>query len=154
MRRAARIALAVGISLPALLGAGVGWIYRSWARATFTGIPLDDLGRLLEAHGARAEVHHASETELDAFRAMALKNLETPGDFVLVNYLRDAVAQGTGGHISPLGAYDAESDRFLVMDVAAHKYPPVWMEAALLHASMLTVDKDGGTSRGFVLVSR
>jgi hypothetical protein len=34
---------------------------------------------------------------------------------VIVNYLRMALGQERGGHISPLAAYDAETDRFLAL---------------------------------------
>jgi hypothetical protein len=44
---------------------------------------------------------------------------------VIVNYLRKAIGQEKGGHISPLAAYDAETDRFLILDVSRYKYPPV-----------------------------
>jgi hypothetical protein len=65
-----------------------------------------------------------------------------------------ALGQEIGGHISPLAAYDAKSDRFLVLDVARYKYPPVWVRTADLFGAMNTVDKDNnGKTRGFVLVS-
>jgi Phytochelatin synthase len=35
-----------------------------------------------------------------------------------------AIGQEQGGHISPLAAYDAETDRFLILDVSRYKYPP------------------------------
>ena len=47
-----------------------------------------------------------------------------------MNYLRKAIGQERGGHISPLAAYDAKSDRFLILDVARYKYPPVWVKAS------------------------
>jgi hypothetical protein len=47
-----------------------------------------------------------------------------------VNYQRGALGQKESGHISPLAAYNAASDRFLILDVAAYKYPPVWVICA------------------------
>ena len=52
------------------------------------------------------------------------------GHFVIVNYLRKALGEQTGGHISPLAAYDGKADRFLILDVARYKYPPVWVKTA------------------------
>ena len=75
------------------------------------GMTLDQLGALLALHPARIEVHHAADGGLDAFRASARDYLATPGHFVIVNYLRKALGQKTGGHISPLAAYDAKADR-------------------------------------------
>ena len=58
--------------------------------------------------------------------------LGTEDHYVLVNYLRRAIGQERGGHISPLAAYDADTDRFLILDVSRYKYPPVWVGAAEL----------------------
>ena len=67
-----------------------------------------------------------------------VKNLQEAENFVLVNYLRKAIAQKTGGHISPLAAYNQESDRFLILDVSRYKYPPVWVKAEELWQAMAT----------------
>lgn len=116
------------------------------------GMTLDQLGKLLESYSVKAEVHHAGDLTLDQFRKMVVKNLEEPGNFVLVNYLRKAIGQETGGHISPLAAYNKETDRFLILDVSRYKYPPVWVKASELWQAMATVDSDSGKTRGFVLV--
>lgn len=73
----------------------------------------------------------------------------------MINYLRAAIGQEKGGHISPLAAYDADTDRFLILDVSRYKYPPVWVEAADLFAAMNTEDSDNeNRTRGFVLISK
>ena len=69
------------------------------------GMTLAQLGRLLESYPVKAEVHHVGDLTLEEFRTLSVKNLEQRGNFVLVNYLRKAIAQETGGHISPLAAY-------------------------------------------------
>jgi hypothetical protein len=126
---------------------------RSWLRITFSGMPLDDLGRLLEAHGVRAQVTHAGDSTVEVFRREAIRNLESPGDYLLVNYRRAELGQGRAGHISPLGAYDAATDRFLVLDVTTYKWPPVWVEARALFAAMDTIDSEVELTRGWVTVS-
>ena len=115
---------------------------------------LDQLGALLALHPVSVEVRHAAEGGLDAFRAAARDYLGTKDHFVVVNYLRRALGQERGGHISPLAAYDAATDRFLILDVARYKYPPVWVTAADLFGAMNTTDADNGDrTRGYVLVS-
>ncbi len=75
--------------------------------------------------------------------------------FIVVNYLRKAIGQEAGGHISPLAAYDEDTDRFLILDVSRYKYPPVWVGAEALFAGMNTSDSDNDDrSRGFVIVGR
>ncbi|MDJ1182141.1 phytochelatin synthase family protein [Roseofilum sp. BLCC_M143] len=71
----------------------------------------------------------------------------------MVNYLRKSIDQERGGHISPVAAYHEESDRFLILDVARYKYPPVWVTAEDLWNSTRTVDSVSGKTRGLVLVS-
>jgi hypothetical protein len=119
------------------------------------GMTLDQLGGLLGLHPLTVEVHHAADGGLDAFRAAARDHLAAKDHFVVVNYLRKALGQQTGGHISPLAAYDAKEDRFLILDVARYKYPPVWVRASDLFDAMNTTDAaNGNKTRGYVLVAK
>lgn len=119
------------------------------------GTTLDQLGAILASHGAEVTVRHASDVALEAFRSQAAGYLSQENHFVVVNYLRRQIAQERGGHISPLAAYDAKTDRFLILDVARYKYPPVWVKSADLFAAMNTPDAaNENRSRGFVLVRR
>lgn len=117
------------------------------------GMTLDEFTASLAAHGVGAQATHASDTTLDAFRDTAVAVLGDDDRFIVVNYLRSAIGQEKGGHISPLAAYDADTDRFLILDVSRYKYPPIWVAAADIFAAMDTPDSDnGGRSRGFVVV--
>lgn len=118
------------------------------------GMTIDQLKNLLQSHPAQATVVHASESSLDEFRRAAAANMASPTDFMIVNYDRAGVGMDTMGHISPLGAYDAESDKILLMDVARYKYAPHWVDAASLFRAMSTTDPSSGASRGFVTVTR
>jgi hypothetical protein len=119
------------------------------------GTTLDQLGGLLALHPLTVEVHHAADGGLDTFRAAAREYLATRGHFVIVNYLRKALGQQTGGHISPLAAYDGKEDRFLILDVARYKYPPVWVKASDLFDAMNTTDSaNDNKTRGYVLVAK
>jgi hypothetical protein len=119
------------------------------------GMTLDQIGSFVATYGVTAQVHHASDSSLDQFRKLAREYLSTSDRYVIVNYLRKAIGQERGGHISPLAAYDADTDRFLLLDVARYKYPPVWISATELFNAMNTVDSDNeNRTRGFVLVSR
>ena len=117
------------------------------------GMTLDQLSELLATQPVEVELHHAADATLDAFRSTARDYLGKDGHFVIVNYLRKAIGQEKGGHISPLAAYDAETDRFLILDVSRYKYPPVWVTAAELFNAMNTTDvANENRTRGFVLV--
>ena len=119
------------------------------------GMTLDQIGGILESYPINAEVRHAADSSVDQFRAEASEYLGSPGRFVIVNYLRKAINQERGGHISPLAAYDKDTDRFLILDVARYKYPPVWVATSDLFAAMNTTDSDNNNqTRGYVLISK
>jgi len=118
------------------------------------GMTLDQLGQVLGLHSVDVVVKHAAPGGVDEFRKAAAAYLATKDHFVLINYLRAALGQERGGHISPLGAYDEKADRFLILDVARYKYPPVWVTTADLFDAMNTIDPvNEGKTRGYVLVS-
>ncbi|OUL26371.1 glutathione gamma-glutamylcysteinyltransferase [Nostoc sp. RF31YmG] len=118
------------------------------------GMTLDQLGGLLGSYGVKIAVYHAADISLENFRKLAAENLQQPGNFLIVNYLRKAIGQEKGGHISPLAAYNKQTDRFLILDVSRYKYPPVWVKAEELWKAMATLDQISGKTRGFVVVSK
>ena len=118
------------------------------------GMTLDQIGGILATEPVKAEVHHASDSSVEEFRKLASAYLGEPGHFVIVNYLRKALGEQIGGHISPLAAYDGKADRFLILDVARYKYPPVWVKTVDIFAAMNTPDAaNDNRTRGFVLVT-
>ena len=119
------------------------------------GMTLDDLGGVLATYDLQVTVTHAADSSLDGFRNTAIEAIGDDDRFVLVNYLRSAIGQEKGGHISPLAAYDKETDSFLVLDVSRYKYPPVWVGASALYDAMNTRDSDNGDrTRGYLTVGR
>jgi hypothetical protein len=90
----------------------------------------------------------------DQFRELAATALESKDHYLIVNYSREILGQVGGGHFSPLGAYDRNTDRFLIMDVARYKYPPAWVKATDLWDAMNTDDLDAKAKRGYVVVGR
>lgn len=118
------------------------------------GLTVEQLKGVLEANGAKAAMTLASSSSLDAFRQLASANLARDGDYVLIDFLRSELGQDTGAHWSPLAAYHAGSDRFLVLDVARFRYPPYWAKADDLFRALDTHDPDSGVSRGWLEVSK
>ncbi len=118
----------------------------------FGGMSLPELGGLLAAHDVTVSVHHAEGLSAEAFRAVVERNLASPGDYLLVNYQREVLGQYRVGHISPVAAYDAATDRVLIMDTASHRYPPTWVPLPLLVEAMKTVDGAFDLQRGYVEV--
>lgn len=119
----------------------------------FGGMTLEELTAYLEAHGGAAEMHYADAVAIDEFREIVRENLQDPGNFLLVNYQREVLGQRRVGHISPIGAYDADTDRVLILDTASYNYPPTWVPLTRLHAAMAAVDPSSGKARGFVEIA-
>ncbi len=116
------------------------------------GYQVRQLAEMLRANGVatRLVIVDGGKSE-DEIRSDLIGNLMRPGDYVIVSYLRKAVGQRGGGHISPLGAYDAASDSFLVLDVNPTSAGWVWMPAATLIKGMRTFDTV--EDRGYILIS-
>jgi hypothetical protein len=118
------------------------------------GMTLEQIGGLLASYGVNVKVFHATDSSLENFRNRASENLKQKNNFIIINYLRKEIGQEKGGHISPLAAYNEQTDRFLILDVSRYKYPPVWVKTADLWKAMNTKDSDSGKTRGFVFVSK
>jgi hypothetical protein len=115
------------------------------------GIQLRQLAGMLQAQGLDVQLRILDEKLTDAaIKAELKQNLKTANDYVILNYFRPVLGQKGGGHISPLGAYDAASDSFLVLDVNPNGQQWVWAKADALLASMRT--KDTTENRGYLLV--
>jgi hypothetical protein len=125
---------------------------RSSLQVSLEGMVLDDFRDLLRAHDVLVTTVYATDSDVDAFRSVAKQNLARPGDYLLVNYQLKSLGQGKGGHFSPIAAYHSGSDRMLILDVAGHRYPPVWVPTEALWSAMTWLDRPGDRGRGFVVI--
>jgi hypothetical protein len=135
------------------------------------GLTLAQAQWLLNAQdGVRATCFHAGAPEPGApvegapacaaaddvaqFREAARAALGARDRFVLINFSRGMMSDDgrSGGHFSPLAAYHATTDSFLIMDVARYKYPPFWVDADLLWRAMATTDAVSERPRGYIVI--
>jgi hypothetical protein len=126
---------------------------KSELAVSVAGTTLDELAGILRARGMQVQVVHSDQTDVASFRVAAQATLSEPLTFLVVNYDRRVLGQSGAGHISPVGAFNADADRLLVLDVAARKYPHTWVPVARLWSAMSTVDSDSGRARGYLLVT-
>lgn len=120
---------------------------------------LEEIGCLARRYAGEAvTVVYASDSSCEAFRARAIAAMES-GGVVVCNFKRAELGYASpyAGHFSPLAAYNAATDQFLVMDVARKNWQPVWVPTALLFSGMNTVDKprddaEGTRTRGFFVI--
>lgn len=116
------------------------------------GLQLRQLAQVFEAHRVDVAIRVVDDqAAAETIKREIIQNLDTAGDFVLVNYSRKALGQEGGGHISPLGAYDEHSDSFLIMDVNPNNAPWVWVSADDLIRAMRTFDTV--ENRGYLLIA-
>ncbi len=120
-----------------------------------SGLTLEEMAAMIRTYGVTVDVHHAAPPmDIDGFRAIAAAALADPKARVEINYHRKALGQDGAGHHSPLAAYDATSDRFLILDVARYKLPPVWAPSAEIWAAMASEDSDAKANRGFLVIRK
>lgn len=117
------------------------------------GLTLLQLKGILEAYDVRVDLHYAevqSDDAVAAFRKDLREVLADSARFLVVNFYGKAIGASTNGHISPVAAYDEETDSVLVLDVAGHRNPWYWVPVAHLYGAMHTLD--GNHYRGYLLV--
>lgn len=116
------------------------------------GLQLEQLKALLESNDLKvSKTVVTKDSSIDSIRTQFRKNLAKKSDFILVNYSRKALDQKGGGHISPIGAYDAVSDSVLILDVNSNKADWVWAPLSLLVSAMASFDTV--ENRGYLVVS-
>lgn len=118
------------------------------------GMTREQMAETLVAQGVRAESIAGDTLNDESLRTLLQKALLDDGQFVLANYLRANLGQVGGGHWSVLAAFDAQSDRVLILDVAKYKYPPAWVNISTLRQAIATIDTTSNKARGLVIVSK
>jgi hypothetical protein len=128
------------------------------------GVTLDELA-VLAAQSLRAfgltpghvQVVHVPEPSaaaLASLREVLRANEANGDDWLFVNFLAAAyVGVGDDGHIAPVGAYDADTRRVLILDPDRDWYEPYWVPDEVALAGMATRDSVTGEPRGYLQVS-
>lgn len=119
------------------------------------GLTLAQEVALLERMQLKVAAHPMNDLSNQAYaaaKAAMIEGLRASDAFVVVNFYRPALGQKGGGHFSPLGAYDAKTDSFLLMDVTNTTHTWIWVTTNELSAAMRVKDSDSGVPRGFLVV--
>ncbi|MDE2118630.1 MAG: phytochelatin synthase family protein [Betaproteobacteria bacterium] len=118
------------------------------------GMTREQMAEALTRQGVSATSIAGDTLDDEELRSLLQKALGDDGRFVLANYLRANLGQVGGGHWSVLAAFDAQSDRVLILDVAKYKYTPVWVGISTLRQAIATIDTASNKARGLVIVSK
>lgn len=116
------------------------------------GATIEQISKALATFGVKVQHFYANEITINDFRMLAVNTINNKDGYIIVNFLRPALGEQAGGHFSPLAAYDKKTDRFLILDVARYRYPPVWVKTEDLWKAMNTFDSDAHVYRGFIIV--
>jgi hypothetical protein len=117
------------------------------------GLTLEQLKKILESYDLEVKKYYTnnySKKEIDFFRNKIKKVTSDKEKYLLINFNGKKLDLKTGGHISPLVAYDKKGDNALIMDVAGHKNNWYWVKLEDLFKAMNT--KDGDNYRGYLII--
>lgn len=126
------------------------------------GVNLDQFGSFLKQtmkayhiQPIKLEVIHATRVKDIAtkFHQALLEGEKTGRTFVIVNFDQKFIS-GTEsvGHFAPVGAYDVNTKRVLIMDPDRELFEPYWVPEHRLLNSMETKDSHMRKNRGFIIV--
>ncbi len=108
----------------------------------------------LSPSGAAVSASEEQRAAEEAMGALRRAVRAAPALVTLVNcHLGVAGHPPFGGHFSPLAAYHAKTDRYLLLDCWPETQPS-WLAATRLWASMAATDADSGLSRGWVVLGQ
>lgn len=119
------------------------------------GLTLDRLHDLFISHGCKIKLRHAADSSPEEFRSdiIAALNHHDSASGVVINYKQDVLGQGVPyGHISPLVAYHASTDRVLILDTWPET-EECWAKVDDLFIAMNTIDEECGKTRGYIVVN-
>ena len=141
---------------------------QAWAAAVANGgagVTLDELAKIVkralaayDVSGRAVEQVHVADTSdatLAQVRKVLAANEADPNDVLLVQFQQSTFTgdpEGAVGHIAPVAAYDAASDRALILDPDRRWYEPYWVTIPTLVEGMATRDPVNGQSRGYLWV--
>ncbi len=118
------------------------------------GIDIEDLQKMLKKHGVSSKltnVKEYSDVKLKEFRELLKSVLNSDENFIIMNY--DHSYKGLmGGHFSLPVAYDEKSDSVLMLDVAAHRNPWVWINLSDIYRAMATKNYSQSSYRGYLVL--
>lgn len=119
------------------------------------GMDLEEMTKMFKIHGVRSEVFHVSkvnETDISSFRNLVKNIVNDKKKFLLANYHRGYQGIEMGGHFSPIVGYDEENDSIMILDVATHKNPWIWVKLEDFYKSMNSKNYAGNEYRGYIVL--
>ena len=137
--------------------------WKDWLSKGGHGVSLDEVGPItaesLKSVGlnpTQVEVVHTNDLSEKTKKKLhqALIDSEKPhGPFLLANFIQGTYTGDAHiGHFAPIGAYDAEKKRVLILDPDREWYEPYWVSEETFLKGMATLDISTLKHRGYIIV--
>ena len=135
-----------GLGIKLIHGMHLG-VLHELAEAAFKGNGFPNV-QIEEVH-----VNDVSSKTLAQVHQALVENEKNPGDFMIASFDQKYFTDDSeAGHIAPVGAYDADKKRVLIMDPDREYYEPYWVSEQRFVEAMYTHDSESGKFRGFVVI--
>ncbi|KAI8390156.1 Phytochelatin synthase-domain-containing protein [Blakeslea trispora] len=116
------------------------------------GITFDNFACLAKCH-CDVQVNRAFDFDFEKFKKDVELVTSDSDKFMVISFSRKVLGQTGDGHFSPIGAYNAQEGKVLILDTARYKYPSYWCSIDTLFDSMKPIDKETGRPRGYFVLS-
>ncbi|OBZ90008.1 Glutathione gamma-glutamylcysteinyltransferase [Choanephora cucurbitarum] len=116
------------------------------------GITFDNFACLAKCH-CDVQVNRAFDFSFEKFKRDVEMVTSDSDKFMVISFSRKVLGQTGDGHFSPIGAYNAQEGKVLILDTARYKYPSYWCSIDTLFDSMKPIDKETGRPRGYFVLS-
>ncbi|ORY95018.1 Phytochelatin synthase-domain-containing protein [Syncephalastrum racemosum] len=118
------------------------------------GMSFDEFHCLARSH-CHLDAMRASSRSYQDFLRDVQQATSSASSLMVVSYSRTHLGQRSqrGGHFSPIGGYNKQENKVLIMDVARGHYPSVWVDARVLYEAMRVREEDVlNKARGYFLL--
>ncbi|KAJ3412999.1 hypothetical protein HDV05_008650 [Chytridiales sp. JEL 0842] len=119
------------------------------------GLTFSEFACLASCNSLQVTSKRGNQVSLEEFRQDISDVCRGDGTTQLVvSFSRKTLGQTGDGHFSPIGAFHADEDKVLVLDVARFKYPSYFVSVEQLYEALKPIDKETGLSRGYFLLRK
>lgn len=119
------------------------------------GFQLGQLVLLLNSRNERAFPVYAAVPQTEGvgyLRRDIVNSLSGSQQKVILNFHGLTLGTLTGGHFSPVAAFEPKREMVLILDTAAHKNEPFWIPLDDLYFAMTKIDPGSQNPRGWIRV--
>ena len=103
------------------------------------------------------QFHNNGQTQKLRLKRLLEAHSEGPDDYIIINFLQKEFTldpTAVEGHFSPLGRYDKNTERVLVLDTDSSTAGAYWIDLDTMLKGMTAIDPDSGNVRGLLRIKK